>query len=92
MPGILKVSNVIWSVPISRKSARKSILELFLTSLFLSFSNAKGKGTMRIALIDFKEFRTKKNAAEARNVQVVEIPIQLGEEPRAQHRGHPSRA
>lgn len=48
--------------------------------LFLSFSKAKGKGTMRIALIDLKEFQAKEKAAEARKLSKwLEIPIQIGD-------------
>jgi hypothetical protein len=48
--------------------------------LFLSFSNAKGKGTMRMALIDLKEFQTKEKAAEARKLSKwLEIPIHISD-------------
>jgi hypothetical protein len=47
-------------------------------SLTLSFSKAKGKGIMRIALIDFKEYQTKDKKADARKISNwLEIPIQI---------------
>lgn len=49
-------------------------------SLFLSFSGAKGKGTMRFALLDLDDFNRQENVRSARRItDWLEIPIWLGE-------------
>lgn len=48
--------------------------------LALAFSKAKGKGTLRFALLDLKEFQTKDKVTEVGKLSPwLEIPIQFGE-------------